>query len=54
MPTWMKKLSGVLGSKWWPWAVFSVVLVLMVAYFIYAWTGHAPTTGPDHTDPWKQ
>lgn len=52
MPTWLQKVSDVMGSKWWPWVVLGVIGTLMVIYFIYAWLGYAPTDGPDHTNPW--
>lgn len=50
----LSAINKVLGSKWWPLVVLGVIGSLMIAYFIYAWTGHAPTTGPDHTNPWSQ
>jgi hypothetical protein len=45
-------LPAALKSKWYVWGLFFTVLALMIAYFVYAWTGHAPTTGPDQTNPW--
>jgi hypothetical protein len=49
----LEKLNDVLKAKWYPWVVLGVIGTLMIAYFIYAWTGHAPTNGPDHTNPWS-
>lgn len=54
MPSWMKKLAEVLKTKWFVWTVFGIVFAIMVAIFIHAWLGYAPTTGPDHTNPWSK
>lgn len=54
MSPFLARIDSVLRSRWWPWAVLVVIGSLMVGYFAYAWMGHAPTTGPDHTNPWSQ
>lgn len=48
----LKDVNTFLKSKPWVWGTFGLVVALGIAYFIYAWTGHAPTEGPDNTNPW--
>lgn len=50
---WFVTLPAFLKSKAYIWGLFTIVVVLGLAYFLYAWYGHAPTKGPDQTDPWK-
>lgn len=50
----LETLPAITKSRVFFWSLLAVVLLLMVAMFLHAWFGLAPTEGPDHTNPWSE